>query len=363
MRVPVVDIVEIGAGGGSIAWFDEAGTLCIGPVSAGADPGPACYGRGGTEPTVTDAKLISGVLNPENFAGGQFALDLERARDAMGKIAKGLDCSVEEAAVAVIRLVDANMINALKLVSIQRGHDPRDFALMIGGGGGAMHGATLGRELGVKEIVIPRYPGLFSAWGMLATAPRRDFMRTALSRVDDLDIETVRQLFAELRTEAEQYFSEDGEQGALTVEYRIDLRYFGQEHAVTIPVDLERVSRDTILDAFHTAHERAYTFRLAETPVELVTFRLTASAEVARPELKAWRADGRSADAAARGARIVDFGEEERRETAIYDRELLPPDFETDGPVVVEEVSSTTLVHPGQRVRVDGLGFLRITEA
>jgi N-methylhydantoinase A len=362
VRVPVVDIVEIGAGGGSIAWFDAAGTLCIGPVSAGADPGPACYGRGGTEPTVTDAKLISGVLNPENFAGGQFGLDLTRAREAMGKIAEGLGCTVEEAAVAVIRLVDANMINALKLVSIQRGHDPRDFALMIGGGGGAMHGATLGRELGVKEIVIPRYPGLFSAWGMLATAPRRDFMRTALTRVDDLDIEMLRTLFGELRGEAERYFSDDGEQGALSVEYRIDLRYLGQEHAVTIEIDLDRASRESILDAFHTAHERAYTFRLADTPVELVTFRLTASADVARPELKPWLAEGRTADAAARGTRQVDFGEEGRRETAIYDRELLPPDFEAEGPMVVEEVTSTTLVHPGQRVRVDELGFLRIIE-
>ena len=158
VRVPVIDIVEIGAGGGSIAWFDEGGTLCVGPRSAGADPGPACYGRGGAEPTVTDAKLITGVLNPANFAGGRLALDVARARTAMGKVADGLACSVDEAAVAVIRLVDANMINALKLVSIQRGHDPRDFGLMVGGGGGAMHGASLGRELGVKEIAVPRFP-------------------------------------------------------------------------------------------------------------------------------------------------------------------------------------------------------------
>ena len=184
VRVPVIDIVEIGAGGGSIAWFDEGGTLCVGPRSAGADPGPASYGRGGTEPTVTDAKLITGVLNPANFAGGRLALDVGLARAAMGKVADGLGCSVDEAAVAVIRLVDANMINALKLVSIQRGHDPRDFALMVGGGGGAMHGASLGRELGVKEIAVPRFPGLFSAWGMLATAPRRDFMLTALRRAE-----------------------------------------------------------------------------------------------------------------------------------------------------------------------------------
>ena len=363
VRVPVIDIVEIGAGGGSIAWFDEGGTLCVGPRSAGADPGPACYGRGGTEPTVTDAKLITGVLNPENFAGGQFSLDVGLARAAMGKVADGLGCSVDEAAVAVIRLVDANMINALKLVSIQRGHDPNDFALMVGGGGGAMHGASLGRELGVKEIVVPRYPGLFSAWGMLATAPRRDFLRTALQRAETLDIADLHALFGELRTEAERYFASEGGGDTLATACHIDMRYFGQEHAVTIPVDLERASRESILDAFHAAHERAYTFRLADTPVELVTFRLAATADVARPELTPWAAEGRSAEAAARAARTVDFGEEGPHETAVFDRDLLPPGFDADGPLIVEEPSSTTLVCPGQRVRVDDLGFLRITEA
>ena len=363
VRVPVIDIVEIGAGGGSIAWFDEGGTLCVGPRSAGADPGPACYGRGGTEPTVTDAKLITGVLNPANFAGGRLSLDVGLARAAMGKIAEGLDCSVDEAAVAVIRLVDANMINALKLVSIQRGHDPNDFALMVGGGGGAMHGASLGRELGVKEIVVPRYPGLFSAWGMLATAPRRDFMRTALQRADTLDIAALRALFAELHEEAARYFSSEGGHGTFTAACHLDMRYGGQEHAVTIPIDLDRASRESILDAFHDAHERAYTFRLADTPVELVTFRLTATADVARPELTPWAAEGRSAEAAAREGRTVDFGEEGEHETAVYDRDLLPPGFEADGPLIVEEPSSTTLVCPRQRVRVDDLGFLRITEA
>ena len=361
--MPVIDIVEIGAGGGSIAWFDEGGTLCVGPRSAGAAPGPASYGRGGAEPTVTDAKLITGVLNPANFAGGQFSLDLDLARAAMSKVADGLGCSVDEAAVAVIRLVDANMINALKLVSIQRGHDPRDFALMVGGGGGGMHGASLGRELGVKEIAVPRFPGLFSAWGMLATAPRRDFMLTALRRAETLEFTEVGGLFAELHDEAESYFRSEGGHDAFTTACHVDMRYSGQEHAVTVPIDLERTTRDTLLDAFHAAHERAYTFRLAETPVELVTFRLTATADVARPELTPWSAEGRSAEAAARGVRAVDFGEEGRHETRIYDRDLLPPGFAADGPVIVEEPSSTTLVCPGQRVRVDDLGFLRITEA
>ena len=312
---------------------------------------------------MTDAKLIAGVLNPANFAGGRLTLDIGLARAAMGGIAAGLGCSVDEAAVAVIRLVDANMINALKLVSIQRGHDPRDFALMVGGGGGAMHGASLGRELGVKEIAVPRHPGLFSAWGMLATAPRRDFMRTALQRAESLEIADLRALFVELRAEADRYFAAEGGHGGVTAACHIDMRYAGQEHAVTVPIDLDRTSRASLLDAFHAAHERAYTFRLADTPVELVTFRLTATADVARPELNPWAAEGRSAEAAARAGRMVDFGEDGRHETAVYDRDLLPPGFEAAGPVIVEEPSSTTLVCPGQRVRVDELGFLRIAEA
>ncbi|MGD9764804.1 MAG: hydantoinase/oxoprolinase family protein [Candidatus Binatia bacterium] len=365
LRVPVVDIVEIGAGGGSIAHFDAAGLLKVGPVSAGADPGPACYGRGGTEPTVTDAKLITGVLNPEFFVGGQFDLDVERARRAMQPIADGLGCSVEEAAVAVIRVVDANMINALKLVSIQRGHDPRDFALVVGGGGGPMHGAPLGRELGVKEVIVPLNPGLFSAWGMVATEPRRDFARTLLRRAQETDDAFIRELFGGLRAEAEEYFRGDTQMRGTALRFNasVDLRYQGQEHTVTVPIALEHPSVESLLVDFHQAHERTYTFRLDDTPVELVTYRLSATADVARPKLRPLSMDGRSVAAALKGRRLVDFGEDSRREALIYARDLLPPGAELDGPLVVEEATSTTLVHPGQVLSVDAFGFLHIREA
>ena len=365
LRVPVVDIVEIGAGGGSIAWLDKAGLLKVGPVSAGADPGPACYGRGGTEPTVTDAKLITGVINPTNFAGGQFDLDEGKARAAMEKIASGLGTDVVDAAVAVIRTVEANMINALKLVSIQRGHDPRDFALVVGGGGGPMHGAPLGRELGVKEIIVPLYPGLFSAWGMLATEPRRDFMQTVLRRDEEVEAGDVRAVFAGLKEEAERYYQTDAHMGEAEIAYegRIDLRYLGQEHPVTVLVDIEAAEVDSILAAFHDAHEKTYTFRLDDTPVEFVTYRLTASAKVPRPEMTRLAPDGRSIEAAARPARMADFAEDGRHEAAVYERDRLPPGAELAGPLIVEEATATTLVHPGQTLRVDDYGFLRITDA
>ncbi len=364
VRTPVVDIVEIGAGGGSIAWFDAAGLLRVGPVSAGSDPGPACYGLGGRQPTVTDAKLLTGVINPEEFAIGQFTLDRKLAEQAMEPIARGLDCSVEEAATAIIRLVDANMINALKLVSIQRGHDPREFALVLGGGGGGMHGAQLGRELGVKEVIVPLYPGLFSAWGMLASEPRQDFVRSRLSLVRETPVSEVAEVFSELEAEARAYFSASGDTAGadLAISTAMDLRYLGQEHAVTIAVDAGAVTIDELLADFHDAHEQTYTFRLSDTDVEIVTYRLKAQASVPRPEIAQLGREGRSAEAAARGERMVSFGEQGRHRTAIYYRDLLPPGFEADGPAIVEEATSTTMVLPGQRLRVDALGFLRITE-
>ncbi|MEM7540790.1 MAG: hydantoinase/oxoprolinase family protein [Pseudomonadota bacterium] len=364
LRIPVVDIVEIGAGGGSIAWFDQAGLLKVGPASAGADPGPACYGRGGTEPTVTDAKLVAGVLNPENFAGGRVKLDAGRARAAMQKIADGLGTSIEAAAVAIMRTVNANMINALKLVSIQRGHDPRDFALVVGGGGGAMHGAALGRELGVKEIIVPLYPGLFSAWGMLATEPRCDLMQTALVRADEVSAREVRDRFDELTAEAERYFedfqSNDGI--ALRFETSVDLRYLGQEHSVTVPVAPEAAEMDQILADFHAAHQRQYTFRLDDTPVEFVTYRLTAVANVARPRLRALNGQGRSLERAEKPPRDIDFVDDGRHTARVFDRNRLPAEAVIDGPLVIEEPTATTVVHPDQRLRVDAQGFLRITE-
>jgi N-methylhydantoinase A len=191
-------------------------------VSAGADPGPACYALGGEEPTVTDAKLITGVLNPDYFAAGRLKLDIERAGQAMRKIADGLGTNVMEAAVAVIRVVDASMIEALKLVSIQRGHDPRDFALVVGGGGGAMLAGALGRELGVKAIIVPLYPGLFSAWGMLVTEPRRDFTQTSLCRAESIEIHDIRALFSRLRQEPQESLRTDQRppENELTFEYR-----------------------------------------------------------------------------------------------------------------------------------------------
>lgn len=365
VRTPVVDIVEIGAGGGSIAWFDAAGALRIGPTSAGAEPGPACYGRGGRLPTVTDAKLIAGVINPDYFAVGQFALDVAKAEEAMKPIADRLGITIAEAAMSVIRVVDSNMINALALISVQRGHDPRDFSLVVGGGGGPMHAALLGRELNVKEIVIPLYPGLFSAWGMLATEPRRDFVRTYLAPTSAMTIDDVAAVFQTLKDEATSYFNATNATGGsdeLSMSLSCDLRYFGQEHSVTVPVDLDTATIDSILASFHNLHEKTYTFRLSDTPVEFVTYRLSVKANVPRPQVHRMTSEGKSSERAFKGKRQMDCGDAGRHLAAVYERDLLPSGFEVSGPIIVEEATSTTMVLPGQRMQVDEVGFLRISE-
>jgi len=358
VQVPVVDIVEIGAGGGSIARLRESGDLAVGPESAGAEPGPACYGRGGVEPTVTDAKLITGVIDPLSFAGGRMKLDVGRARRAFAPLAVQLGVGVVEAAHAVIGLAEANMINALKLVTIQRGHDPRDLTLIASGGGGSMHAATLGRELGVKRIVIPRHAGLFSAWGMLAARPRVDLHRTRLAPLTPATFIEVGEIFAQLRAEATTLFAASPH--ALIYDGSIEMRYAGQEHAIATRLE-PGMDFEALLAAFHATHERAYTFRLDDTPVELVTYHLAAEIDAPRIVMPEIAASG-DAEAAKLGYRDLYEGAVAAR-AAVYDRDRLPAGARLAGPVLIEEPTTTTLVREGQSVAVDRYGLLIIENA
>ena len=366
VQIPTVDIVEIGAGGGSIAWFDETGALKVGPLSAGADPGPAAYGRGGSEPTVTDAKLITGVLDPDTFAGASMPLDMAAARRATAEIAERLGGTIEDGALAVIRVVEANMINALKLISVQRGHDPSEFAFVASGGGGPMHAAQLGRELGVEEIVIPPHPGLFSAWGMLATVPRHDSARTAAQPFNAMSIKQIRDEFASMEAAARRYFA-GGNIGNAAAEVRfqhaLDMRYRGQEHTVTFAIDLAAAGTASILADFHRAHERAYTFSLADTDADFVSYRLKSELSTPVPRISELAQITGTTVPTAKSRCPIHYPEDGLREAQVYDREALPPGAKLDGPCLIEELSSTTLVHPGQTVKVDNYGFLRIRPA
>jgi N-methylhydantoinase A len=361
VKTPVVDIVEIGAGGGSMAWFDEGGVLRVGPKSAGATPGPACYGQGGTAPTVTDAKLIAGVINPDYFLGGKVPLYPDLARQALKQVADRLGTTVESAANGIIRMINASMTEALKMVSIRRGYDPRDFALVAFGGGGAMHAGALAQELHLKKVIIPPHPGHFSAWGMLVTQPRADAVQTRVCRASRVSAAELEANFVKLEQVVGSRFSQDGQAGEIVnFQRKADLRYHGQEHTVPVfvgasPLDVSQIERD-----FHAAHERLYTFRLPDTPVEFVNFHVAGIRQVRTPEIARLRQNGRSANQVDRRRRQVDFDVDGMHATVIYEREQLPAGFTAAGPLIVEEPAATTLVHPGQSLAVDQYGNLVI---
>jgi N-methylhydantoinase A len=362
VKTAVVDIVEIGTGGGSIAYFDEGDTLRVGPRSAGADPGPACYGRGGELPTVTDAKLVAGVINPANVLGGRLKIYPELARRALEPIARRLGTSVEQAANGIIRMADAHMTEALKLVSVRRGYDPRDFALVAMGGGGAMHAAALAQELQLKQVIVPRHPGLFSAWGMLTTQPRVDAVRTRVYRTSEVGAAQLAERFAELEHEVLARFRQDGSEvgvGELLFQRSVDMRYHGQEHTVAVALG-EQLDVGQIEASFHANHERLYTFRLADTPIEFVNFHVAGRQLVPTPAIAPLDQTGLPLSAEPVARRRVDFDLDGLHEAAIYQRELLPVGFCARGPLIVEEESATTLVHPGQELSVDAFGNLVI---
>ena len=359
VMVPVVDIVEIGAGGGSIAWIDEGGSLRVGPRSAGAEPGPACYGLGGEQPTVTDAKLLAGVLDPEYFLGGSLSVDTELAEAAMARLGRELGHDARELANGIVRLLNANMINVLKLVSVRRGYDPRDFVLVAAGGGGPMHAAALAAELRVKRVVIPPFSGVFSAWGMCLTDPRVDVIQTRIMRSSDVGSDEVEALFAGLESEAADELRREQPVSQVSFGRSVDMRYDGQEHAVRVACAPSE-SVGAIVERFHAEHRRAYTFDLPDTAVELVTFHVAGFAARDQIEPRSAPVAGAGSKPSPKGRRAVDFDIDGIHDTVVYERDELPVAFSAAGPLVVEEPTTTTLVHPGQTLEVDEAGNLVI---
>jgi N-methylhydantoinase A len=362
IRVPVADIVEIGAGGGSIAYLDPVGALRVGPQSAGADPGPACYGRGGTQPTLTDANLLASRLNPDYFLGGRIEVDVELARRAYHPIAEALGVSIEDAALGVIRIANANMIHLLKLVSVRRGRDPRDFAIVAYGGGGSMHASALARELRVPRVIVPNHPGHFSAWGMLMSDLRHDLVQTRFVRAAEVGLAELGDLWRDLeRRMLEIFVDERFDPERITFVRTADMRYAGQEHTVNVRVpggDLEEADRGEIERRFQDLHEQLYTFR-QDSPIEFVNFRVAGLGAVAKPELPRLQVNG-NVDVALKGTREVEFDELGRHETRIYERSRLGAAAEVEGAAIIEEPAATTVVFPDQTLSVDAYGNLII---
>ena len=364
IMVPVVDLVEIGSGGGSIAWVDEFGKLHVGPQSAGAVPGPVAYARGGTQTTTTDANLALGRINDSYFCGGEIDADMDAVGEALDLIAERLEVGRAEAARGVIRIANNNMINALKLVSVNRGHDPRDFTLVAFGGGGGMHAVELAVELGIGKVVIPRAADVFSAWGMLMSDLRRDYFLTRLIRVNDAGARKLDQLLGDVTGEALQQFEREGVSAELVRFLRFgNLRYENQEHSVEVLLPegtIDGSAQATIADSFHRAYEREYTYRL-DAPIEFVSLHLVAIAEVGKLAPAPLPRTGRSVQEALKGRRFVDYAASGVHEADIYNGDWLEPGQRFVGPAIVETKGSTTVVHPGNNVAVDDYGNLVIS--
>jgi len=363
IQTPVIDIVEIGNGGGSIAWIDAGGKMHVGPKSAGAMPGPAAYGRGGENLTTTDANIILGRIHPNYFLGGELKPDYNSIDKASKSLSEKLKTSKEEIAKGIIRVANANMTNALKLISVNKGYDPRDFSMVVIGGGGGLHGADLVRELQVPELIIPPHAGVFSAFGMLMSDLRRDLIRTNVITLIDESKSSIQNIFADMQNDAIDKYKTDGfQENLIKFTFYADLRYTGQEHYVK--VELPNFSKNTPLDEiinnFHEAHKKQYSFSL-DTKVELVNFHLVAEIEVDKPDFPKLKVSGKSVEEAIFSHQDVDFDDLGKRNTPFYNRDLLEPDMLIKGPAVIAENATTTLVTPIQQLTVDIYGNLIIT--
>lgn len=360
IMAPVVDIVEIGNGGGSIAWIDEAGSLKVGPKSAGALPGPVAYSKGGEDPTTTDANLIAGRLSAKNF---DMEVSLDRVRGALTeKVGKAFGIDAEESAESIIRVADSNMNNALKLISVRRGYDPRDFAMVAFGGGGPMHGPTLARELNIRKVIVPVAASVFSAWGMLMSDIRHDYIQTRILSFRDAPMETFNEMWKAQMEEARAQFDAEGivpEQ--IMFRFIADMRYMGQEHTVQVAAPAypwKEEDRAEILSRFHKTHEHFYTFSLPDTPAEIVNLHLVAYGQLQKPALQEIPAHHGDISSALKETRRVFFSGDGWLETPIYDRSKLGHGATAQGPLVVEEPTTATVVCPGQTLSVDRYGNL-----
>ena len=362
---PMIEILSIGAGGGSIAWLDAGGALRVGPQSAGADPAPVCYGSGGTEPTVTDANVVLGRIDPAYFLGGRMRLDVDGARAGVGRVAEAADLSLEQAADGIVQIANTHMSKAIRSILIERGYDPRDFVLMGFGGGGGLHTAAAMRELSIPHGVVPSNPGALSAIGMLGTDFRHDRARTLVRPVAELDADEVERIFAALEAEATTALVDEGiPESSVQLVRSADLRYLGQEYHLSVPCP----ARGGVVDAgelasqFNREHERMYGYSTPESPVQLVNLRLVGIGRTEGPALPriARRTEGEGL--LPRELRQVYFGGSGWTETPIYDIESVLAGDELPGPSILEDPRSTMLILPGQRGEIDELRNLHIHE-
>jgi N-methylhydantoinase A len=357
IRVPQINISTVGAGGGSIAWVDDGGALRVGPQSAGAHPGPIAYGKGGTEPTVTDANVVLGRLNQEYLLDGEMAVNLTGAQEAIREqIAEPLGLSVTEAAQGIIDVVNANMISSMRVISVERGYDPREFALISFGGAGPLHSAELADEMDMPESIIPYAPGVNSAIGLLAADYRNDYVETYLQPLQEADFHEIEQLYEGMIAEATNDLeSQDLEDSAVSFVPELQMRYRGQGYNLDVPLDLETLSSDTVIDtvreSFSQRHKREYGFARPEEDVQVVNLTLSAIGDTNQSDLEIGDVAG---DSVAEPFMHRDvYFEGEWHNTPIFDRTALPVGVQKRGPLVIEQQDSTTVVPPEFALTVD----------
>jgi N-methylhydantoinase A len=360
IRLPMLDIETVGAGGGSIAWFDLDGSLKVGPSSAGAVPGPACYDTGGDQPTVTDANIVLGRLSAEGLIGGKMPLNVTAARGAIAPIAERIGFSVEKTAQGILAIVVSNMVRALRKVSVERGLDPRPFTLVPFGGAGPLHAPDVARSLGISEILVPPAPGILCAQGLVVSDLTEEFVRTGRTPLTDASRKTISDHLRILAIDAAAWFDEEGiAEHDRSVEVSLDMRHVGQNFE--LPVRLEGVGNGTCVelpetaamkDSFFHIHELEYGYCNTEDPVEILNYRLSARARVKHVE-QSPAVTGRAGQPVPVGERPVWFAAEEPVPSPIYDRAALAPGHRLTGPAVIEQLDSTTLLFPDDRLRVD----------
>ncbi|MCH2115659.1 MAG: hydantoinase/oxoprolinase family protein [Pirellulales bacterium] len=365
VRTPVVDLVEIGAGGGSIAWVDPGGALRVGPQSGGADPGPACYGKGQTEPTITDANLVLGRLNPDYFIGGEKPLDQGLAEKAVQTIADQLGMPLVEAANGIVQIANAKMLAAIRLISVQRGFDPREFVLVAFGGAGPLHAGALATGMGMAKVLIPMSPGVTSALGLLVSDIRHDFVQTSIGATANIKWTVLNRIFNELREKAREVMATEGiAETDQSFDHFLDMRYIGQSYELKVAVPqrtLEQADAAELNQRFYQEHERAYGYSTSDQPTEIVNVRISAIGSISRPQLRVFEEGGLDSSAARKNRRQVYFPEAKKTlPCEVYDRYQLKYGNRIAGPAIVEEIDSTVLIHPGSHADVDRFGNLVI---
>ena len=358
IKAPMLDIHTVGAGGGSIAYVDCGGLLKVGPRSAGADPGPVCYARGNHEPTVTDANVVLQTLNPMHLLGGRMDVRQDLARAAIERLAASLRMDLMATAQGIISVVTANMARAIRVISVQRGHDPRDYTLVAFGGAGPLHAARLAKELDIGRILVPRNPGILCAMGLLLTDLRADFAMTRLHTLSPAALPDIADAFHELRAQADAWFEEEGiAPNARRITRTVDMRYAGQNYELPVPLpdgEIGPATLDALAEGFAAAHQRMYGFIAEDEPVQLVTFRIEAAGVVPKASFQRHPDAGSDASTAIIAHRDVWLPEAGGFVLCpVYDRDRLRCGNRIAGPAIVEQMDATTLVLPGMTARVE----------